>query len=256
MIGVVAGVGPYAGLDLLNKILLQTVANRDQDHLTVASISQPNQIPDRTAFLLGQTTINPASAMLEQLLKLEQIGAQVAGIPCNTAHAPAIFNEIQRGLEASGSKLTLLHMIIEVGREIRRSFPAINKVGVLSTTGTAVTHIYPINLEPLGFEIVTPNEALQKEAIHPAIYDPVYGIKACGQATERARQDLMLGVRQLQEAGAQAIVLGCTEIPLAIQEEQFDSMIVIDPALILARSLIAAADPTKLKKWGIDRKHG
>ncbi len=120
----------------------------------------------------------------------------------------------------------------------------------MSTTGTAVTRIYPINLEPLGFEIVMPNEALQKEAIHPAIYDPVYGIKACGQATERARQDLMLGVRQLQEAGAQAIILGCTEIPLAIQEKQIDGMILIDPALILARSLIAAVDPTKLRKWG------
>jgi len=248
MIGVVAGVGPYAGLDLLNKILSQTKASRDQDHLTVASISQPAQIPDRTAFLLGQTSLNPAFPMLEQLLKLEQIGALVAGIPCNTAHAPVIFDEIQSGLAAAGSRLTLLHMIAEVGLELRRSFPSIKKVGVLSTTGTAVTHIYPLNLEPLGFELLLPDEKLQVDAIHPAINDPVYGIKACGHGTERARHDLMLGVRQLQEAGAQAVVLGCTEIPLAIQEPRIDEMIVIDPALILARALIMAADPAKLKK--------
>ena len=50
MIGVVAGVGPYAGLDLLSKILSQTVADKDQDHLAVASLSQPELIADRTAF--------------------------------------------------------------------------------------------------------------------------------------------------------------------------------------------------------------
>jgi aspartate racemase len=248
MIGIVAGVGPYAGLDCLNKILSQTVAHRDQDHLTVASISQPAPIPDRTAFLLGQEALNPAFPILEQLLKLEQMGAQVAGIPCNTAHAPVIFDEIQKGLDAAGSKLTLLHMIVEVGRELQRSYPTVKKVGVLSTTGTAVTNIYPLNLEPLGFELLAPDDALQTEAIHPAICDPNYGIKACGQATKKAREDLMCGLRQMQDAGAQAIVLGCTEIPLAIQEERIDDLIIIDPALILARALITAVDPTKLKK--------
>ena len=247
MIGVVAGVGPYAGLDLLNKILSQTVAGRDQDHLTVASISQPDQIPDRTAFLLGQSPTNPAFAVLEQLLKLEQIGAQVAGIPCNTAHAPAIFDEIQRGLNAAGSKLTLLHMIAEVGHELRRSFPSISKVGVLSTTGTAVSRIYPRSLEPLGFELLAPDEKLQMEVIHPAIYDPVYGIKAHGKATAKARNNLMLGAQQLQEAGAQAIILGCTEIPLAIPEKHIETMPIIDPALILARALITAVNPEKLR---------
>ena len=101
---------------------------------------------------------------------------------------------------------------------------------------------------PVHSRVVAPDDALQTEAIHPAICDPNYGIKACGQATERARQDLMLGLRQLQDVGAQAIVLGCTEIPLAIQEERIDDLIIIDPALILARALITAVDPTKLKK--------
>ena len=50
MIGIVGGVGPFAGLDLLGKILGQTVAQTDQDHLTVVSLSQPSTIPDRTAF--------------------------------------------------------------------------------------------------------------------------------------------------------------------------------------------------------------
>ncbi|MDX1415716.1 MAG: amino acid racemase [Candidatus Promineifilaceae bacterium] len=248
MIGIVAGVGPYAGLDLLDKILSQTVAAQDQDHLTVVSISQPAQIPDRTAFLLGHETLNPAFPILEQLLKLEQAGAQVAAIPCNTAHAPIIFDKIQNGLVQAGSQLNLLHMIVEVGRELQRSYPMVKKVGVLSTTGTAVTRIYPLCLERLGFELLALDTQIQAELIHPAIYDPVYGIKANGRATERARSALMFGVRRMQEAGAQAVVLGCTELPLAIHESRIDDLIMIDPALILARALISAVDADKLKQ--------
>lgn len=246
MIGVVAGVGPYAGLDLLGKILSQTVADKDQDHLTVASLSQPEAISDRTAFLLGEATLNPAFAIVEQLLKLEQMGASVVGIPCNTAHAPTIFDHIMQGLANAGSELNLLHMIAEVGRELQRMVPTINRVGVLSTIGTAVTRIYPLTLEPLGFEVLAVEDKLQSEVIHPAIYDPTYGIKACGTATRQARENLLLGVQQLQIAGAQAIILGCTEIPLAIPETHIDGMVVIDPALILARALISAVDPDRL----------
>ena len=246
MIGVVAGVGPYAGLDLLGKILSQTAAGRDQDHLAVASLSQPEAIADRTAFLLGETAVNPAIAIVEQLLKLEQMGAAAAGIPCNTAHAPQIFERIREGLETAGSKLDLLHMIVEVGHELQLAYPGVRRVGVLSTTGTAVTRIYPLTLEPLGFEVLGVDETMQIEVIHPAIYDPLYGIKACGGATDRARDGLLLGAKLLREAGAQAIILGCTEIPLAIQETYIDGMVVIDPALVLARALISALDPAKL----------
>jgi len=246
MIGVVAGVGPYAGLDLLSKILSQTVADKDQDHLTVASLSQPELIADRTAFLLGETALNPAFAIVEQLIKLEQMGATVAGIPCNTAHAPTIFGQIEQGLRDAGSKLKVLHMIAEVGRELQHAYPNFNCVGVLSTTGTAVTRIYPATLEPLGFEVLAVDDKLQTEAIHPAIYDPAYGIKACGRATEKARKNLLLGAQQLQDAGAEALILGCTEIPLAIQETRIAGMVVIDPALVLARALISAVDPVKL----------
>jgi aspartate racemase len=101
-------------------------------------------------------------------------------------------------------------------------------------------------LEPLGFEVLAVDDKLQTEAIHPAIYDPAYGIKACGRATEKARNNLLLGAQQLQEAGVEALILGCTEIPLAIQETRIAGMVVIDPALVLARALISTVDPARL----------
>lgn len=248
MIGVVAGTGPFAGLDLLNKIMTQTVAQRDQDHLAVASLSQPADIPDRTAFLLGQTDVNPAGPISRQLLLLEKMGATVAGIPCNTAHAPRIFDAIRARLVAAGSRLQLLHMIAEVGEELRRSWPAVQRVGVLSTLGTAAARVYPLVLEPLGYTVLAPERALAT-AVHAAIYDDDYGIKACGRATPRARATLLEGVAALREAGAQAVILGCTEIPLALPEADTEGLPLLDTSLILARALIRAEDAARLRPW-------
>lgn len=256
MIGIVAGVGPFAGLDLAQKILDETLALKDQDHVSVLSWSQPEAIPDRTQFLLGETAVNPADPMLEQLLSLERAGATVAGIPCNTAHAPAIFDKIREGLAAAGSNLQLLHMIAEVGAFLRATQPHMERVGILSTTGTAVTRIYPLTLEPLGFTVLSPPQDVQTNQIHPAIYNPHYGIKALGADAPRARKALLDAAATLRMGGAQAIILGCTEMPLVIQENSLMGMTVIDPTRVLARALIRQAAPDKLKPLSqVDNSH-
>jgi aspartate racemase len=246
-IGIVAGVGPFAGLDLLQKILDQTVAGSDQAHLTIASLSQPNQIVDRTEYLLGQVTKNPAQAILTQLLKLEQMGAQVAGIPCNSAHAPPIYDVICEGLGAANSRLHLLHMIEETAAFLHHNHPQIRHIGILSTTGTYLTGIYPAVLARRGFTAVVPDRKMQEEVIHAAVYHPSYGIKATGTATPTARANLLAAIQVLQQKGAQGIILGCTEIPLAITETTLNGLPIIDPTLILARALIREANPAKLK---------
>jgi aspartate racemase len=246
-IGVVAGVGPLAGLDLLLKIVQETVAARDQDHLTIASLSQPHQIPDRTQYLLGEATVNPAHAIAQQLTTLARLGARVAGIPCNTAHAPAIFDVIRQELQAGGTPITLLHMIAEVVQFLLPHAPHIRRVGVLSTIGTYLTRVYPQHLEPAGFTALVPPEDMQRELIHSAVYDPTHGIKTQGAVTPTARAHLLTGIRHLQMQGADAIILGCTEMPLAITQPTINGTMIIDPTRILARALIQAADPAKLR---------
>ncbi|MBP6473543.1 MAG: aspartate/glutamate racemase family protein [Chloroflexi bacterium] len=240
-IGIVAGVGPFAGLDLLGKILAETPAAKDQDHLPIYSLSQPDEILDRTEYLLGFVAKNPAYALARQLQKLAVMGAQVAGIPCNTAHAPPIFDVIVAELQAANCPIHLLHMIREVGWYLQQNHPDIRTVGVLSTTGTYRAAVYPQVLGEVGFRVVAPDEAMQVEQIHPAIYDPVYGVKATGAPTERAQAQLAAGAWALQEMGAEAIILGCTEMPLAIQTRQLYGLPVIDPTRILARALIREA---------------
>jgi aspartate racemase len=249
VIGIVGGVGPYAGLDLQRKILEQTIASRDQDHLPVIAVSWPGPIADRTEYLLGRVPENPAGAILDQLRLLANAGATVAGIPCNTAHAPAIFDAIRAGVAAFDHPLRLLHMIDETAAHLKAHHPALETIGVLSTTGTWRVRLYPAALEPLGYRVVVPDEAMQEGLIHPAIYDPTYGIKATGVVTARARADLAQAIAALRELGAGAILLGCTELPLAFTGREYEGVPIIDPTLALARALVRAADLQRLKPW-------
>lgn len=238
IIGVVGGVGPFAGLDLQRKILEETTAQRDQDHLAVIAISQPAPIPDRTDYLLGKTAVNPAYPIAQQLFTLERAGATVAAIPCNTAHAAPIFSIIQAELAQRQSQLTLLHMMQEVARFIRAALPNARRIGVLSTTGTYRARVYAAALEPAGLTLLVPDEVQQTTVIHPAIYDPQYGLKACGIATPQARAALLTGFAALRQQGAQAVILGCTEIPLALTETEIDGVPLVDATRVLARALV------------------
>lgn len=95
-IGVVGGMGPMAGIDLVRAVFEETNANVDQEHLPVALISYPGQIPDRSAWLADPDAPTPLPGILDILRRLEQSGCSVAGIPCNTAHAPPIYDVLKQ----------------------------------------------------------------------------------------------------------------------------------------------------------------
>jgi aspartate racemase len=249
IIGIVGGVGPLAGLDLQAKIVTQTLAGRDQEHLPVISVSWPGPIADRTEYLLGRVAENPAHAIAAQLRLLASMGATVAAIPCNTAHAPAIFDLVREGVAGFERPLRLLHLIDETAAHLAAHHPDLRAAGVLSTTGSWRTRLYPEALAGRGLRVVAPDAALQ-ETVHAAIYDPAHGIKSAGRVTARARADLERAIVALRAAGAQAVILGCTELPVAFPERVWDGLPLIDPTLVLARALIREARPERLRPWG------
>ena len=251
-IGIVGGVGPYAGLDLERKIFEHTRAVTDQDHLSVIHISKPCDIEDRTAFLLGQIERNPADSIFAIIQEMAGLGVVVVGIPCNTAHAPLIFNSILENLKKGYVQVKLVNMIEETATWIRTYSKALKKIGILSTTGAYKVKLYSAILKKYRIETIMLNEEMQK-TVHDAIYNTIYGIKAKQNPVSNiARIELIQAVRYLQKKGAQAIILGCTEIPLAINENFLDDIILIDPTTILARALIRIIDPNKLKLWNME----
>jgi len=249
-IGIVGGAGPYAGLDLAQKILQQTSAIIDQDYLPTISISTPADIADRTRFLLGQTTKNPAHAIFRNLTELEDLGATVAGIPCNTAHASAIQDVFMEKLIQSGSRLKVLDMIAETVDFLRETCPEVKIVGVLSTIGTWKAGFYPKLLGEAGYEVRILEEPQQQRLHDEALFHPEYGIKVQAHPVSKAARKVLLeGVRELEKQDVQAVVLGCTEIPLGLPERKLGSTYLIDPGLILARALIREFCPEKLLPW-------
>jgi aspartate racemase len=166
MIGIVGGMGPYAGIDLVQKIFDETDAKTDQDHVPVSMISIPHSIGDRTKFLLDNSLRNPAIAIADVIHKLRGQGATVIGMPCNTAHAGPIFDEIQNLIPPD---IFFVHMIQEVVRHIKNQYSTIQNVGILATTGTMRTKVYHDELIENKLNPVTISQNEQNTIVEPAI---------------------------------------------------------------------------------------
>ena len=244
MIGVIGGMGPQAGIDLVQKIINLTKAASDQDHLPIAMLSIPHSISDRTEFLSGKSDVNPAIAISEVICTLSKNGASIIGMPCNTAHAEPIFNEI---IERIPKEVKLVHMINEVSKFIKNKYPSIENVGILSTTGTYISHVYPDCLSQYGLNGIQVSEEIQEKYISPAICSQGYGIKAqSNPVTAQAKKELLKGIEYLTSEGAEAIILGCTEIPLVLTDSHINGIPLIDSTDVLARALILESSPEKL----------
>jgi aspartate racemase len=238
-IGIVGGMGSYAGLDLLRKVYDVTPAISDSEHFPVTLISAPQQTTDRTQFLIGQSSLNPSVGMLEIISQLAEQGASIIGIPCNTAHANKILNEVQKALPQG---VTLVHLIESVVDHIVSEYPTIKKVGIIGTTGTIRANIYKDALLEKGLKAVHPSDHMQENYVMSAIYAEDFGIKAhSNPVTEKATEYLLLAADELIEKGSQIIILGCTEIPLAITQASYQGYPCIDATKILAQQLVKTA---------------
>lgn len=246
-IGLVGGMGPYAGVDALNKILSETRGFHDQDHLPVVLASFPDRIPDRGRYVLGQSDENPAHAIFEIIRWLDSQDVAVAGIPCVTAHCDPIFSVVRDLVSVTGCRLKLLSLVDETLAYIREMDPGIRRVGALSTTASYRSRLFIDALRDAGYEAIEQDPRIQDELVNPAIFDAGFGIKAAANpVTDRARGFVIEAIRHLAASGAEAVILGCTELPLAVTEAEIEGVRCIDPTRALARALIREAAPERL----------
>ena len=247
-IGIIGGMGPQASLDLSQKVLEETVARIDQDHIAMILISRPASILDRTEFVLGLIDENPGTSIAQVAIDLAHAGATVAGIPCNSAHCPPIFNLVQDLLKQNKTPLRLLHMIKETVLYLQAMLPPPARVGILSTTGIYKVGVYRKALQQAGYAILEPDPETQTEVVHAAIYDTDYGIKAHSHpVTEKARMRLETVLDDYLNQAADMVILGCTELPLCFPETHYKDVRLLDPTRILARALIRETQPEKLR---------
>jgi aspartate racemase len=234
--------GPQAGAALFDSITRHTAAAKDQDHLPVILMSFPANIVDRSAFLLGETPLNPAYSIAGLIRKLEHAGAGIIGMACNTAHAPGILNVIMEELDRLNSRVKLVQMPRETCLYIKQHHSRVRRVGVMTSNGTYRTGLYKDLLQELGFEVVLPDVRMQDEIVHRMIYDPHFGIKATpGSISDEVLALLDKILRFFEDKQADAIVLGCTELSLVMTKRRISNTLIIDATEILARALIREA---------------
>lgn len=236
-IGVLGGVGPAATVDFMSKIVAATSASKDQDHIKML-VEQNPQIPDRTSNLIGDGA-DPTLALYSTAKKLERGGADIIAIPCNTAHA--YVDRIQRHLD-----IPIVNMLTETADHIRNLSPPVRKIGILATSGTIKTGLYQRVLQAAGLDPIIPDDSNQAKVME-AIYGRT-GVKS-GFMSGACAQQIGEVIEALKAQSVEAIILGCTELPLIrLPDKLSRSVLLIDPTEVLAAKCIAMFQTTLAKE--------
>jgi aspartate racemase len=232
-IGILGGMGPEATLNCYAAIIRSTPANTDQEHLRVIIDSNP-RVPDRTAAIIGKG-VSPVPSLVAGCRTLQSAGADFIIMPCVSAHyfLEAVRHEI---------KLPILSIFDAVTERISSNHPHIQTVGLMGTTGTISGGHFQKRLADAGLTTVVPDEARQSEVM-AAIYD----IKNSNPVRTRRQisSDLAAVAHTLVSKGAQGIIAGCTEIPLALRQKHlsvpyFDALTILAHAAIIEAGLTPA----------------
>ena len=241
MIGILGGMGTQAGLDFCNKLAVLNRGKIDQEYPLFILYNKSN-IPGRPESIGSQTknlsnkSTNKTSRekykkVLKSLLKgcklLEKNKCKFIVIPCNTAHY--WFDDLQNKIN-----IPIINMPKEVFKFTKKKCKKNSKIGLLATEGTLKTGIYKKFFEK-DYQLIEPSQKIQKLSVNKAIKLVKMGnVKAAAKVIKPAIDSLI-------KMKCKKIILGCTELPIAIFafksfKNIVSSKVFLDPNLILANS--------------------
>lgn len=222
VVGVIGGLGPEATLDFFGKILEATTAAKDQDHLHLIIDNNPGA-PDRTEAVAGIGP-SPAPSLACTALRLEQAGAEVLVMVCNTAHAfsSAITDAVD---------IPFLNIIEVTCAAAIKALPSVRRVGVLATEGALSAGLYEDELRARGVQHVT-----LEGASRARFMDLIMRIKG-GDKSSEVRLGMRLLALELVALGAEVIIAGCTEVPLVLDGEDFKFPVVNSTDALVTRTI-------------------
>jgi aspartate racemase len=229
IIGILGGMGPEATIDLFTKIVKGTKVKKDQDHLRILIDNNP-KIPDRT-LAIQRKGPTPLTQLVRSAKILQNAGADFIVIPCVTAHY--YYDSLQKRV-----KIPILHIVDETVRYIKKKLKGMSKIGLIATEGTIHTGLFQKAFPNNVIELILPTPEVQRKWVMEAIYGKK-GIKALGPS-EHSKRLILKASQSLIKQGAQAIIAGCTEVPLVLKTGDL-SIPVIDPISILASAAVRKA---------------
>ena len=224
MIGILGGMGTQAGLDFCNKLAKLNKGKMDQQYPLFVLYNKSN-IPGRPENLHKYNKV--LKSLLAGCKFLEKSKCKFIVIPCNTAHY--WFDDLQKK-----TKIPIISMPKEVYAHSIKTCKKNSKIGILATEGTLKTGVYNKFFDK-KFKLINPNKSIQKNNVNKAIKFVKMGkIKEAEKAVRPA-------VNSLIKMKCNKIILGCTELPIAIFafksfQKIKKSKTFLDPNLILAHS--------------------
>lgn len=199
-IGILGGMGPQATVDTINKIIKNTSAHCDQEHIPTITVSIPD-IPDRTESIFLKNN-KPLEKMISYLKILEATHVGCIIIPCNTAHF--WFDDLQ--------KQTLIKMISIIEATITHlKNTNTKKVYILATSATIHAQLYQKKLAEQHIEYEVPSEEVQQK-----IMKNIYQYKS-GEH-DLVKQNMKEIIQHYAISEGEKFLLACTEIPLILEE--------------------------------------
>ena len=225
-LGILGGMGPAASAEFITRLIQQTPATRDQDHIPFVLWNEP-RIPDRSTSMRNGDD-NPLPYLIDGIQALKYTGCDLIVIPCNTAHF--WHNELVK------LNVPIIHIVDSVADALRDVNVVNTKIGIMGTQATVEFGLYQYMLTKLGWDCIVPSKEEMDTSVQPSI-DLIKGGKV-----EQARLILMTVVKSLIERGANAVVLGCTEIPLAVKEVEENGIPIVNSIDSLVKSVMKSLD--------------
>lgn len=227
-IGILGGMGPEATAYFFELIIANTQVEKDQDHIPIIIYSNP-KIPERTAALLKKGP-SPVPLLKKSLEVLAMAGADFIVMPCITAHAfyPRF---------AAGMKIPFVNLLDETLVYVQKSSPRLERIGLIASSGTLKSQLFHRTFAKAGIEVIHP-DLRDQDRVMTAIFGPK-GIKA-GFTSGTPKKIIQDVAARLISRGAEAVVAGCTEVPLVLKDRDLPVPL-IDPLRIAAQACILRA---------------
>ena len=224
-LGILGGMGPAASAEFVNRLIAQTSASCDQDHIPFVLWSDP-RVPDRSTSLRNKDDL-PLSWLLNGIQGLKSAGCNCIVIPCNTAHF--WFDEMKKQASWNSKIIHIVDSVVDALQDVNVTN---STIGIIGTQATIELGLYQYKLNKLGWNCITPTKEEMDTLVQPAINL----IKA--NNNEAAQPLIMTVVNRLIDSGAKAVVLGCTELPLAVKQTEEKGIPLINSIDCLVKSAL------------------
>ena len=224
-LGVIGGMGPLATVNFYERVVLNTEAKCDNEHIDMIVLNH-STMPDRTKCIIENRKTEFLEAIKKDFAILENIGVEAVAIPCNTSHY--FYDEFKKL-----TYLKIINMIEETVLEVKKS--GVKRISVFGTLGTLNSKVYEKYAKEYRLEVKEVSEADKQ-----AVMDIIYNIKETNNLDNKQFTDILNRYCDDETVG----IIACTELSLLDIPEDINTVDALN--VLVKRSIELSGAGVKL----------